>query len=115
MQLKNGSYCPLIKKDCIGLQCAWFTRVQGYDINTGNQVDDYQCAIALMPMLLIENSGQQRQTGAAVESFRNEMVVANENSQKILLASLAAKTEQTKTIESAPSATTVKPKAIRSK
>jgi len=37
MQLKNGTFCPLIKKDCIGLQCAWFTRVQGYDTNTGNQ------------------------------------------------------------------------------
>jgi hypothetical protein len=67
------------------LQCAWFTRVQGTDMNTGNQVDEYQCAIAWMPMLLIENSGQQRQTGAAVESFRNEMVKANENSQQLLL------------------------------
>jgi len=36
-------------------------------------------------MLLIENSGQQRSTGAAVESFRNEMVKANENSQQLLL------------------------------
>jgi hypothetical protein len=31
-------------------------------------------------MLLIENSQQQRQTGAAVESFRNEMVDANNRS-----------------------------------
>jgi hypothetical protein len=36
--------------------------------------------------LLVENSQQQRQTGAAVESFRNEMVQANETSQKVLLA-----------------------------
>ena len=56
-------------------------------MNTGNQVDEYQCAIAWMPMLLIENSGQQRQTGAAVESFRNEMVKANEATTKMLLAS----------------------------
>ena len=85
MQLKNGTFCPLIKKDCIGLQCAWFIKVQGVDTNTGNQIDEYQCAISWMPMLLIENSGQQRQTGAAVESFRNEMVKANESSQRILL------------------------------
>jgi hypothetical protein len=38
-------------------------------------------------MLLIENSGQQRQTGAAVESFRNEMVKANEATTMALLAS----------------------------
>lgn len=88
MQLKNGTFCPLIKKDCVETKCAWFTRIQGYDTNTGNQVDEWQCAISLMPMLLVENSGQQRQTGAAVESFRNEMVKANEQSAKVLLASV---------------------------
>ena len=87
-KLKNGTFCPLIKKDCVETKCAWFTRIQGYDTNTGNQVDEWQCAISLMPMLLVENSGQQRQTGAAVESFRNEMVKANEQSAKVLLASV---------------------------
>lgn len=84
--LKNGTFCPLIKKDCVGLTCAWYTRVQGMDMNTGNQVDNYECAISWLPMLLIENSGQQRSTGAAVESFRNEMVKSNEQSQQLLLA-----------------------------
>jgi hypothetical protein len=84
--LKNGSFCPLIKKDCVGLTCAWYTRVQGFDMNSGAQVDSYECAISWLPMLLIENSGQQRQTGAAVESFRNEMVKANEVNTKLILA-----------------------------
>jgi hypothetical protein len=84
--LKNGTFCPLIKKECVGLTCAWYTRVQGVDMNTGNQVDNYECAISWLPMLLIENSGQQRSTGAAVESFRNEMVKSNEQSQQLLLA-----------------------------
>lgn len=84
--IKNGTFCPLIKKDCIGLTCAWYTRVQGYDVNSGNQVDSYECAISWLPILLIENSGQQRQTGAAVESFRNEMVKANEVNTQLLLA-----------------------------
>lgn len=39
-----------------------------------------------IPILLIENSQQQRQTGAAVESFRNEMTKSNEASNQILLA-----------------------------
>jgi len=118
MQLKNGTFCPLIKKDCVGLICAWFTRVQGVDTNTGNQVDEYQCAIAWMPMLLIENSGQQRQTGAAVESFRNEMVKSNETSQKVLLASLGFQRQQDQTpvLEiNPPKAKTVKPRTVRSK
>lgn len=42
--------------------------------------------MAWLPIMMIENSQQQRQTGAAVESFRNEMVKANEHSQKVLLA-----------------------------
>jgi len=98
MQIKNGSFCPLIKKDCVGLTCAWFTRVQGYDMNSGNQVDNYECAISWLPMLLIENSGQQRQTGAAVESFRNEMVKANEVNTQLILA--ASESQQPKLIMS---------------
>jgi hypothetical protein len=74
MILKPGNFCPLLKKDCIGLQCSWFTQVRGTNPNTGKEVDEWACAIAWMPVLMIENSQQQRQTGAAVESFRNEMV-----------------------------------------
>jgi hypothetical protein len=92
MQLKNGTYCPLLKKNCIGLECAWFTKVVGYDINTGKEVEDYQCATALVPMLLIENAGQQRQTGAAIESFRNEMVRANETNAKLIILASGAQT-----------------------
>ena len=98
--LKNGTFCPLIKKDCVGLTCAWYTRVQGYDMNSGAQVDSYECAIAWMPMLLIENSGQQRQTGSAVESFRNEMVKANEVNTKLILAAASGETQQPKLIRS---------------
>jgi hypothetical protein len=91
MRIEQGTYCPLLKKECIGLKCSWFTRIQGYDTNTGKDVDEYQCAVTLLPMLLVENSGQQRQTGAAVESFRNEMVKANENSIKMLAQSAKLK------------------------
>lgn len=53
--------------------------------NTGAEVDEWGCSIAWLPVLMIENSQQQRQTGAAVESFRNEMVKANEASQDLLM------------------------------
>ena len=90
MEIKPGNYCPLLKKDCIGLQCAWFTQMRGHNPNTGKEVDESSCAMTWLPILLIENSQQQRSTGAAVESFRNEMVKANESSQQALLA-MAAK------------------------
>lgn len=86
MEIKPGNYCPLLKKDCVGLQCAWFTQVRGHNPNTGKEVDEWSCAMVWLPVLLIENTQQQRSTGAAVESFRNEMVKANEDSQLALLA-----------------------------
>lgn len=76
MQIKPGNFCPLLKKDCVGVTCAWFTQVRGINPNTGADVDEWACAMAWMPVLMIENSQQQRQTGAAVESFRNEMVTS---------------------------------------
>lgn len=84
MQLKPGDFCPLIKKDCIGIKCSWFTQMRGNNPNTGKEIDEWGCAVTWLPLLLVENSQQQRQTGAAVESFRNEMVKANENSVEIL-------------------------------
>lgn len=90
VQLKPGSYCPLLKKDCVQMQCNWFIQVRGFDSNTGKEVDEYGCAVAWLPHLLIENANQTRQAGAATESFRNEMVRASEKTvQAILIASEA--------------------------
>jgi hypothetical protein len=88
MKLEQGKYCPLIKKDCIGLQCSWFTQIRGTNPNTGEPVDEWGCAITWLPILMIENSQQQRQTGAAVESFRNEVVKSNKENQQLYLQSV---------------------------
>lgn len=86
MKLETKSNCPLDGfKPCRQLECAWFLKIRGTDPNTGADIDDWGCSMAWMPVLLIENSQQQRQTGAAVESFRNEMTKANEVSQRVLL------------------------------
>jgi hypothetical protein len=55
--------------------------------------------VPLLPILMIENSQQQRQTGAAVESFRNEMVKANQTSQQVLLAAASVNNPDIKFIE----------------
>ena len=88
MKIEVKSNCPLNNfEPCKQMECAWFMQVRGHNPNTGAEVDEWACSMAWLPMLLIENSQQQRQTGAAVESFRNEMVRANETSQQVLLAS----------------------------
>ena len=85
MKIEPKNQCPLDNfNPCRQTDCAWFTQVRGTDPNTGKEVDEWACAVAWMPILLIENSQQQRQTGSAVESFRNEMIRANESSQQML-------------------------------
>jgi hypothetical protein len=87
MKMESKSNCPLNNfAPCKLFECAWFIQIRGTNPNTGADLDEWGCAQAWLPVLMIENSQQQRQTGAAVESFRNEMVKANEVGQKILLA-----------------------------
>lgn len=87
MKIESKSNCPLDGfNPCRQLECAWFMKIAGTNPNSGQEVEEWGCAMAWLPILTIENSQQQRQTGAAVESFRNEMVRANEMSNKVLLA-----------------------------
>lgn len=87
MKMEVKSNCPLNNfKPCKQTDCAWFVQMRGTNPNTGADVDEWACAMAWLPLLLLENSQQQRQTGAAVESFRNEMVRANEASREVLIA-----------------------------
>jgi hypothetical protein len=55
-------------------------KISGTNPNDGQPVDKFGCVDSFLPMLLIENSQQQRSTAAAVESFRNEVVQANRQS-----------------------------------
>ena len=83
MKLEREHWCPLIGEECMKLKCEWFTQVRGKNPQTGEDVDEWGCAVTWLPMLLIENSQQQRQTGAAVESFRNETVKVSLQAQEI--------------------------------
>ena len=56
----------------------------GKNPNTGQEVNQWDCGVTWLPMLLIEGSQQTRQTGSAIESFRNEMVKLNENPNRLL-------------------------------
>lgn len=72
--------CPAtgFNKSCRAIvsefECPKFVTIRGHDANKGGDVDQSGCVDSFIPMLLIENSQQQRHTAAAVESFRNEMV-----------------------------------------
>jgi hypothetical protein len=92
--MKKGNFCPLLKKECIGLECAWITQIRGTNPNTGAEIDEWGCSIGWLPVLLVEGSNQQRHTTAAVESFRNETVRGKEQ----LIALSENKNSETKLI-----------------
>ena len=86
MELKVKDNCPLNKfKPCKKFECAWFVNVRGTHPQTGDQIDSWACSMTMLPMVMIENAQKTAQTGAAIESFRNEMVKANDNAQKLFV------------------------------
>lgn len=79
--------------------CRFWVYVHGKDPQTGADIKNGDCAHAWTPVLLIENSKMQRETGAAVESFRNEMVKANQSNLAMLALAAGSQPNQLKLIE----------------
>lgn len=71
-----GAKCETVKDDAV-VRCPWFVKVIGQHPQTGEQMDKYNCAMTWLPILLIENTASSNSAGAAIESFRNEMVKGN--------------------------------------
>jgi|TARA_Y100001963_G_C6465791_1_gene302247 hypothetical protein len=83
-KLEVKDNCPLNNfEKCKQWDCAWYIQVRGKDPQTGQEIEDWGCAVAYLPMLLIENVRMSNQTGVAVESFRNEMVKDNAKLQSL--------------------------------
>jgi hypothetical protein len=72
----EGLMCPLHKKDMSEVchKCPWWTLIRGKNPQSEEMIDQWQCAIAMLPMLLVENAQQSRGVGAAMETFRNDVV-----------------------------------------
>lgn len=81
--------CPLIKKPCMKHDCEWYTQLQGTHPQTGVAINEWGCAVAWLPALLIEGSKETRQAAAAIESFRN--VMTGDNARFITTVENAAK------------------------
>ena len=81
----EGVICPLHKADTSTVchKCPWWTRVVGKNPQSEEIIDDWRCAVAVLPMLLIEGSQQTRQAGAAVETLRNELVTGMSEAARI--------------------------------
>ncbi len=77
MRIEAGDGCPFLGgKPCMGLDCKMMTQLRGKDPQTDQPVEEWDCAIKWLPVLMIEGAQEARQTAAAVESLRNEIVTA---------------------------------------
>lgn len=83
-----GSKCEEVKDGAIH-RCAWYVQMAGSDPQSGQERSDNACAMAWMPILLVENSRQQIRTTAAVESFRNETATSNDETRKLMVVATA--------------------------
>jgi hypothetical protein len=59
------------------MNCWKWIQIQGKDPNTGADLNEWRCSDNWMVFLTLENTQKQIETGAAVESFRNEVVKQN--------------------------------------
>jgi hypothetical protein len=75
---KGGMMCPLWKKKMSAVchNCEWWTHLRGKHPQGEEILDQWGCAIAWLPMLMVENSQMQRQTGASVDKVANVMAHA---------------------------------------
>lgn len=70
--MRGGKLCSKVCPTC-----KFQIHIRGLDPQSGGEIDIWNCSFALMPILTIENSKKQHETGAAVESFRNEVTKRN--------------------------------------
>ena len=83
----NKMKCPRtgLKKLCVDLRdtCPEWVKLIGTHPQTGERVDEYACALAWGPILQVEIMQKLSELGAAIESFRNQVVVRNEAVKQI--------------------------------
>lgn len=76
-QREEGTFCPLIKKDCVEYKCKFWIKLVGkHPQIEGQTIDQFDCTWVWIPMLMIENTKEAIGVSASIDSFRNEMVQA---------------------------------------
>jgi hypothetical protein len=68
-----GAKCEEIKDNKLH-RCAWYSELQGKHPQKEENISEWRCALAWMPILLVENAGTNRGQTAAIESFRNQVI-----------------------------------------
>jgi len=84
---KTEVACPLNGKLCVDgsredfptnavggkVKCRWWQHLAGKDPQSEKMIDQFDCAIAWLPVTSIEGAQMSRQTAASVDKVANEM------------------------------------------
>ena len=87
--------CPLLGgKPCVESRCKFWIHLRGKDPQSMNEIDQQDCSIAWLPILLIENAQFVRQTAAAVDDLKNQTVQRQDLFNHTLNTALLVSKEQ---------------------
>jgi hypothetical protein len=72
---KSDMKCPLWRKPMkqVCHTCEWWVHLRGKPPQGDEVIDQWGCAIAWLPCLMVENSQQQRNTAASVDKVATEL------------------------------------------
>ena len=89
MTIETKIFCPLNAecesiKDGVIHKCMWHVELEFNHPQTGEKINQKGCAMAWTPLLLVENSRQQKSTAAAVETLTS--VAIGSASEQTLIA-----------------------------
>lgn len=71
--MADSKKCPLVGKKCIEHQCSFYVHLVGLNPQTGQPTDEWNCAVAWLPMLLIENANEVRKSASSTDKVANEV------------------------------------------
>lgn len=67
-----GSKCEEIRDGKLS-RCAWYTQLAGKNPQSEEIINEWRCAMAWMPLMMVETSQTNRGQTQALESFRNSI------------------------------------------
>jgi hypothetical protein len=75
---KPGDACPfMLGEPCIEHKCKLYRQILGTNPQTGQEIDEWDCVMALGLIASLELNKQTLGVHAAINSFRNEVVEQN--------------------------------------
>ena len=71
--------CPLFQKAMkkVCHTCAWWNSIKGKNVNTGEPLDNWNCAINLFLVMQFEVANQVRHVDGTMQAFRTETSQTN--------------------------------------